>query len=69
MDTIELNVPTVHCPSCKLNIEETLEELPGVDDSDVDIDAKRVTVSFDPVIVTPSAIGAAVEEAGYPVAD
>jgi hypothetical protein len=27
MATIDLQVPTVHCTACKLNIEERLEEL------------------------------------------
>ena len=27
MSTLELDVPTVHCTACKLNIEERLEEL------------------------------------------
>ena len=41
MTTIELSVPTVHCRSCKLNIEESLEDVPGVRASTVDLDAKR----------------------------
>lgn len=69
METIELNVPTVHCRSCQLNIEEALDELPGVDSSEVDLEAKQVTVSFDPTAVTPSVIRAAIDQAGYPVTD
>jgi len=68
MDTLQLDVPTVHCTSCKLNIEETLDELPGVDHSDVDLESKQVTVSFDPAAVTPSEIRTAIDQAGYPVA-
>lgn len=30
METLDLSVPTVHCRSCKLTIEETLEELDGI---------------------------------------
>ena len=69
METITLTAPTVHCRACKLNIEETLEELPGVGGSDVDVDAKRVTVTFDPVAIDRNAIAAAIEAAGYPVSD
>ena len=42
MTTIELSVPTVHCRSCKLNIEESLEDVVGVRASTVDLAAKRV---------------------------
>ncbi len=68
METLNLSVPTVHCQSCKLNIEESLEELAGVAASEVDLDAKAVTVTYDPSAVAPAAITAAIEEAGYPVA-
>ncbi len=69
METITLTAPTVHCRSCKLTIEETLEELSGVAGSNVDLDAKRVTVTFDPDAVDRTAITAAIETAGYPVSD
>jgi len=67
MATIELDVPTVHCTSCKLNIEESLEEINGVGSCNVDLDAKRVTVDYDPAAVDPTGITAAIEDAGYPV--
>jgi len=67
MSTLELDVPTVHCTACKLNIEERLEELAGVNGCEVDLDAKRVRVEFDPAAVDAAAITAAVEDAGYPV--
>ena len=47
MTTIELSVPTVHCRSCKLNIEESLEDVAGVHASTVDLAAKRVAVDYD----------------------
>ncbi len=68
METLTISVPTVHCTSCQLNIQESLEELAGVATSDVDLDAKQVTVTFDPAAVEPGAITAAIEDAGYPVA-
>jgi copper chaperone CopZ len=64
METLDLNVPTVHCRSCKLTIEETLEELEGVADSDVNLDTKQVTVSYDPDTVAIPAITTAIEEVG-----
>jgi len=67
METLHLDVPTVHCRSCKLTIEETLEELDGIIRSDVDVDTKQVTVSYDPDTVEIRAITSAIEEAGYTV--
>lgn len=66
--TVVLDVPTIHCRSCQLNIEETLDELTGVDGCQVDLEAKRVSVDYDPDVVDRAAIAAAVEAAGYPVA-
>jgi copper chaperone CopZ len=68
MTTIELNVPTVHCTACKLNIEESLDDLAAVAGSVVDLEAKRVRIQFDPLVVEPAAITAAIEAAGHPVA-
>jgi copper ion binding protein len=67
METVTLSVPTVHCQACKLSIEESLDELEGVSVNDVDLDAKTVTVSFDPDKVDVERISAAIREAGYPV--
>jgi copper chaperone CopZ len=67
MATLDLNVPTVHCTACKLNIEESLEEVPGVASSAVDLEAKRVTVEYDADAADPDSIKAAIEAAGYPV--
>jgi copper chaperone CopZ len=67
MTTVELAVPTVHCNACKLNIEESLEDVPGVTTSAVDLDAKRVTVDYDADAVDLATITAAITDAGYPV--
>jgi len=67
MEILTVSVPTVHCTSCKLNIQESLDELAGVATSDVDVDAKQVTVTYNPATDDPGAITAAIEDAGYPV--
>ena len=66
MATTDLAVPTVHCTACKLNIEESLEDVAGVAGSSVDLDAKRVTVVYDPDAVDVATITAVIEGAGYP---
>ncbi len=67
MTTIELSVPTVHCRACKLNIEESLEDLAGVRASTVDLAAKRVAVEYDADAVDPATIVATIVATGYPV--
>lgn len=67
METLSLAVPTVHCTSCKLNIEESLDELHGVAGSAVDLDAKHVVVTYDPTSVDAATITATIEDTGYPV--
>jgi copper chaperone CopZ len=66
METLDVPVPTVHCHSCMLSIREALDELQGVAGSDVDLDAKRVTITYDPDSVDEAEIVAAIEQAGYP---
>ena len=67
MATIEFDAPTVHCQSCKLNIEDSLADLAGVGTVDVDIEGKRICVDFDAAIIDPVAISTAIQGAGYPV--
>ena len=43
METITPSVPTVHCHSCTMNIEEALDELAGVDSCSVDLATRSVT--------------------------
>ncbi len=62
------SVPDVSCGHCKGAIESALQPMNGVDEAVVDIDAKRVDVSFDEGIVTRDQVVAAIEDAGYAVA-
>ena len=67
MTTLDVAVPTVHCNACKLNIEESLEELAGVNNVSVDLAGKRVQVDYDSDTVDNAAITATIEAAGYPI--
>lgn len=69
MDTFNVTVPTIHCNSCKLTIEESLDDLHGVAASEVSLDTKQVTVTYDPDTVDPATIAATIEDAGYPVSE
>lgn len=65
MNTLTLEVPTIHCRSCVLTIEEALDELDGVTGRRVDLEEHRVTVSYDAATVDAAAITRAVIDAGY----
>jgi copper chaperone CopZ len=67
METITLSVPSVHCHACRLNIEEALDELTGVDSCSVDLATRSVTLTYDPDAVELPEIIEAIEDAGYPV--
>lgn len=55
----------VSCPSCAVNIEETIQALPGVSGVNVNFGAERVAVEYDPAKVTPEDFVHAAAEIGY----
>jgi copper chaperone len=63
--TYTFAVAGMHCGSCGLLIDETLEDdLPGVTRSETSVRARRTTVRADST-VTPQQIIAAIGDAGY----
>jgi copper chaperone len=62
-ESISYAVPAIHCEHCAMSIREEVEEVPGVDEVEVDLDAKIVTVSGRSL--DDAALRAAIEEAGY----
>jgi copper chaperone len=65
---VELTIDGMHCGSCGLLVDETLEELDGVDRCTSDVRRGRARVAFDPARVTLEDITAAVAALGYPTA-
>lgn len=66
MTTLSYSVPGVSCSHCQQAIAGEIARVPGVDSVDVDLAAKTVTVSGEPL--DEVAIVAAIDEAGYEVA-
>jgi len=64
----KFNVPDVSCGHCKSAIETALRPLNGVQEADVDIDAKSVAVAYDDAVIDRAAVVRAIESAGYAVA-
>lgn len=65
-ETATYSVPAIHCAHCAASIREEVGEVDGVEDVDVDLDAKVVTVRGD--ALDDAALRAAIEEAGYEAA-
>jgi copper chaperone len=65
MTTYTFTVSGMHCASCGMLIDETLEDLPGVRSSTTSIRAGRTTVEVD-AAVSAAELAAAITAAGYP---
>jgi copper chaperone len=64
--TMVFNVDGMHCASCGLLIDDTVEEVPGVLSSSTDVRAARTVVTVaDGASVDPVTIIKAISEAGY----
>ena len=65
-ETVRYTVPAIHCAHCALSIREEVSEVEGVDEVDVDLETKLVTVRGDGL--DDAALRAAIGEAGYEAA-
>ncbi len=62
-DTKTYSVPGMHCGHCKASVTEGLQAVVGVEQVDVDLDTKLVTVSG--TGLEDGSLRAAIDEAGY----
>lgn len=68
MNTIEFNVPSMHCMHCEHTVKSELSELPGVKSVNVSLDNKVVTVEYD-APATAESLKALLSEINYPVVE
>lgn len=61
-------VPDMSCAHCKSAIEDSLNEVSGVEKASADPDSKVVEVAYDEDQVGEDKIKAAIEDAGYTIA-
>jgi copper chaperone len=62
MSAVQLDVPSIVCGGCAELLTERIGQLPGVDDVQVDVAAKTVTVTG---AVDEAAVTTAIAEAGH----
>jgi P-type Cu+ transporter len=60
-----LAVKGMMCSSCATTVEKTLRALPGVTGVILVLKQDRATVTYDPRLVTPQAMTAALRRAGF----
>ncbi len=64
--TVIYSVPAIHCAHCAMSIREEVSEVEGVDEVDVDLETKIVTIRGNEL--DDAALRAAIDEAGYEAA-
>ena len=68
-ETVRFTVPSMDCSSCAATVTTGLESTSGVISTELSPATGRVTVEYDPAVVEPEEIAAAIEATGYPVTD
>ena len=63
--TYTFRVEGMHCASCGMLIDETLEDLDGIRTSTTSLRTGRATVTLDPARCDATDVVAAIAEAGY----
>ena len=64
--TTTFAVDKMTCAACPITVKMAMERVDGVKTVEVDLQAKSATVTYDPSVVTPDAIGQTSTNAGYP---
>ena len=64
-ETLDLNVTGMTCAACQANVQRALKRQPGVADASVNLMTGQARVVFDPSLVQPPQLVAAVETVGY----
>jgi copper chaperone len=65
-ETVVYSVPAIHCAHCAMSIREEVSEVEGVEDVDVDLERKVVTIHGSGL--DDAVLRAAIEDAGYDAA-
>lgn len=63
--TARIDLPTIQCDMCVMNVEEALKDVRGVQKVDVDLEQKRAVVLYRPAQTDLRSLEVAVTIAGY----
>ena len=63
--TTRIPVSGMTCAACSARVQRTLQKQPGVADATVNLMLANATVTFDPAVVSPETLVAAIVDAGY----
>ncbi|MBI4813366.1 MAG: copper-translocating P-type ATPase [Methanobacterium sp.] len=63
----EIKISGMHCASCALNIEKSLQGLEGVEEAQVNLGTEKATVEYDPDMVELQDLERSVEDVGFTV--
>ena len=66
-ETTVINVTGMTCGHCKASVEKAVSALEGVSKAEVNLDAKNVSITYDPAKVNAGTVKKAITEAGYEV--
>jgi Cu+-exporting ATPase len=67
--TTTLDIEGMSCAACAAAVEKSLRRTPGVESALVNYATEKATITYAPAEASPAALRAAVENAGYAVAD
>jgi Cu+-exporting ATPase len=65
VEALDLNVSGMTCAACQVNVQRALKRQPGVTDASVNLMTGQARVIFDPSLIQPPQLVAAVETVGY----
>lgn len=68
-NTLELTVDGMRCGGCSGRLQKALDGTEGIQSSNIVLETKRVTVSFDPVRINAAGIRERIEQTGFSIVD
>ena len=67
--TVDISLPSIQCGTCVSTIKKALNKVEGIDEFNIDLKNKNVTVSFDDSLTSIDKIESAIIFAGYDAND
>ncbi|HSV94563.1 MAG TPA: heavy metal-associated domain-containing protein [Spirochaetia bacterium] len=65
LETVNLKLSGLHCTSCAISIDLTLEDIPGVQNSSTNYAKSELTITFDPAKTNLKSIKKSIHNLGY----